>query len=264
MLQKATPPSVNRLGFQADPTNQALVGKHRSVMPNPPPIDLKTGPLLEPTCFSAAVLCLCPRIRAGRSIVRRIAYLKRRFLEDLREGAKIFVRRGRDSRPETMDLFLSRFRRLSQAWVLLVVETDDDRRRGTVVELGHRYMVGYVDRLAITGDVLDSEVETWVDLLLHAYGIVHGGNEGSTAPELRPNAVLSLPMLEQYQSCLVRRLRRPSCEDAVVAVEITRDMTFDEPAYAVEFADFPSDQSSFVCSLWILVRQALPALTFAS
>lgn len=184
---------------------------------------------------------------------RRIAYLKRRFLEDLREGTKIFVRRGRDSRPDTVESFLARFRRLSQAWVLLVVETDDEGCRGRTVQLGHRYLVGYVGRLAITGDVLDSEVETWISVLLHAYGIVHGGRRSSAAPKLQRNAALSLPMLEQLQGCTMRRLHDPSRGDAVVSVELSHDMTFDESTYALEFADFPSDLRSFVCAIWIVV-----------
>ena len=185
--------------------------------------------------------------------VRRIAYLKRRFLEDLHEGTKIFVRRGRDSRPETVTSFLAQFRRLSQAWVLLVVETEDERLRGTVIQNGHRYLIGYLGRLAITGDVLDSEVEIWIDLLLCAYGIVHGGEQDTAAPELQSNAPLSLPMLEHLEGCTTRRLVKPSHGDAIVAVEIGRDMTFDETAYAVEFSDFPADARAFVCSVWIVV-----------
>jgi hypothetical protein len=103
-----------------------------------------------------------------RREVGKIAYLKRRLLEDLAEGTKILVRKG-DSDPQA-DALARAIRRHGPATLLQVRDGEAAGRavwRNGVLEGRVRRFAPYETAYAI-------DLESWVDLLATADGLVRG------------------------------------------------------------------------------------------
>lgn len=107
--------------------------------------------------------------------VKVLTFLKRKALDDLRSGEKIFVRKGSDSRTieDAIELH-KRLRRFGPNTLLWVVPEDDQRRAGTVEVRGEGLLKGYIDRFAPIDEAYDSS-PVWLDLCRHALGLHYAG-----------------------------------------------------------------------------------------
>ncbi|GEO98808.1 hypothetical protein [Methylobacterium haplocladii] len=111
-----------------------------------------------------------------RSEYKRIGYLKRRLLEDLAEGTRIFVRKGLPD--ESFDAFMSlatAIRRHGPSVVLRVEETADPARVGSVAWRSPGILQGYVRRFSPYEGGMRIDLEPWVELCRNAYGLATGG-----------------------------------------------------------------------------------------
>jgi hypothetical protein len=112
-----------------------------------------------------------------RREVGKIAYLKRRLLEDLAEGAKVFVRKG-DSAPQAEALARA-IRRHGPATLLRVCASDAED--GAAPALWRNGMLeGRVRRFAPYETAYAIDLESWVDLLREADRLVR--RQGVPAP----------------------------------------------------------------------------------
>jgi len=103
-----------------------------------------------------------------RREVAKIAYLKRRLLEDLAEGAKIFIRKGdSDLQAETL---AEAIRRHGPATLLHVRDGASTRR----VAWRNGHLEGWVRRFAPYETAYAIDLESWVDLMVEADRLVRG------------------------------------------------------------------------------------------
>jgi hypothetical protein len=107
--------------------------------------------------------------------LKRLPLLKRKLLEDLEEGSKIFVYRG--MRPLSRALV----RRLADAMreygpaTLLWVELHDAAHPpGTVELISDGLLKGYIDRFAPGDNAHDLSIACWVELCRNALALVRG------------------------------------------------------------------------------------------
>jgi hypothetical protein len=98
--------------------------------------------------------------------IRRIPFLLRKLLEDLKRGEKIFVHHS------MQPLDVAQAKRLSTALrrfgpnILLWVElADDEHEAGTVERIRPGLLKGYIDRFAPGEDAHDFSVESWMPIL---------------------------------------------------------------------------------------------------
>lgn len=105
----------------------------------------------------------------------RLAYLKRKMLDDLADGSKILVRKlGRDT-PD------SEFERLAEAvWahgpstLLRVTAAGPDWRPEPARRVADRVIAGQVRRFAPTEQAWEVDLEPWIHLVDSAYALAHG------------------------------------------------------------------------------------------
>ena len=101
--------------------------------------------------------------------------MKRKLIEDLQEGRKIFVYRGmaRLSRAKVESL-VEALRQYGAA-VLLWVEREDAAHPAGIVEaLGGGLLKGYIDRFAPGENAHDLSLDCWVELCRGALGLFGG------------------------------------------------------------------------------------------
>lgn len=118
----------------------------------------------------------------------KVAYLKRRLLEDLAEGEKIFVRKGgAEDTPEAVDALARAIRRHGPGQLLHV--RADDAGAGTVARRDETLMIGHVRRFAPYVTAYDIDLESWLDLCRSAWALAKGLPEPAPAP--RPPNLLA-------------------------------------------------------------------------
>jgi hypothetical protein len=104
--------------------------------------------------------------------LKRMAYLKERFLEDLANGPKIFVRKGCDSIHD-----LRRLRRVlaehGSHVLLAVAVADASHPAGTVEWLDDGLMRGYIEYFKVCSRPEPHDVIGWVTMLKAAYRTIH-------------------------------------------------------------------------------------------
>ena len=101
----------------------------------------------------------------------RLRFLRRKFLEDLEEGEKIFVvRRFAPAMDIVTELEpLSRaLGRHGPSTLLGVALADETHQPGTVQRLGERLLLGRLDRLAPDNDAHDLSYDTWLEVCANA------------------------------------------------------------------------------------------------
>jgi hypothetical protein len=100
---------------------------------------------------------------------RNIRFLRRKFLEDLREGGKIFVFQHPEARTvEHARPFLNLLRSHGPN-ILLFVTEGGDQRAGTVEYLEPDLLHGVIGRLAPYHDVTGLDVRPWIHICANAY-----------------------------------------------------------------------------------------------
>jgi hypothetical protein len=105
---------------------------------------------------------------------RKIAFLKKKFLEDLTESDKIFICSDRsiNSKEEAVALFLAIRRKSQRSLLWVTVAEKTGKEPGTVVEILPGLTVGYIDRFAPAHDGTDISVEGWLTVLAKAWLLV--------------------------------------------------------------------------------------------
>ena len=100
----------------------------------------------------------------------RLKFLRRKFIEELDAGEKIFVfKRGQPiGEPEIMPLFLA-LNRNRKNTLLWVVPEEPDRPAGTVEVLMNGLLKAYIDRFAPGDNAHDCSFEAWVRICVHAF-----------------------------------------------------------------------------------------------
>lgn len=110
-----------------------------------------------------------------RKEARKIAYLKRRLLEDLRSGDKIFVRKGDGDQSSGQVLDLMRAVRRHGPSKLLWVRASEDANTASHVQWGPDGLLeGRIAGFAPYDDVTSTELPQWLDLCRRTWQLVHG------------------------------------------------------------------------------------------
>lgn len=108
-----------------------------------------------------------------RREVGKVAYLKRRLLEDLADGEKILVRKGGpEDGPEAVAALARAVRRHGPGQILDVRE--DAALAGTVTRRDDTLMVGHVRRFAPYVTAYDIDLESWLALCRSAHALAKG------------------------------------------------------------------------------------------
>jgi hypothetical protein len=103
---------------------------------------------------------------------RKVQFLRRKFLEDVVDAAKIYVLSSQfpTDAAEAMALFLA-LRRRGAAWMLWVQVAPDRQQAGNVEQTAPGLMLGYIDRLAPRIDGTDISLSGWLSLLANAWSL---------------------------------------------------------------------------------------------
>ena len=102
---------------------------------------------------------------------RKLQFLKRKFLEDIQDGQKIFVRTCRrefNAAEEMIPLFMALNR--DRANILLwVVYADETHPTGSVESIATGLFIGYIDTFAPEADASNLSVDAWLSICANAY-----------------------------------------------------------------------------------------------
>jgi hypothetical protein len=100
----------------------------------------------------------------------RLKFLRRKFVDELDAGEKIFVFKRGTPVPESeiLPLFMALNRRQANT-LLWVVPEEPGRPSGTVEVLMNGLLKGYIDRFAPQDNAHDFSFEAWVRLCVHAH-----------------------------------------------------------------------------------------------
>jgi hypothetical protein len=100
----------------------------------------------------------------------RLKFLRRKFVEELDAGEKIFVFKRNTPVPESeiLPLYMALNRRQANT-LLWVVPEEPGRPNGTVEVLMNGLLKGYIDRFAPNNNAHDFSYVSWVRLCVHAY-----------------------------------------------------------------------------------------------
>ncbi len=101
---------------------------------------------------------------------KRLTFLRRKFLDDLDDGAKIFVfkRSGLIAGTEILPLFMALNRGRANTLLWVVPETPD-RPSGTVEVIMDGLLKAYIDRFAPGDNAHDFSFEGWIKVCVHAF-----------------------------------------------------------------------------------------------
>jgi hypothetical protein len=100
----------------------------------------------------------------------RLQFLRRKFVEELDAGEKIFVFKSGAAvlESEILPLFMALNRKQSNT-LLWIVPEEPGRPSGTVEILMNGLLKGYIDRFAPAGNAHDFSFEAWLRLCVHAF-----------------------------------------------------------------------------------------------
>ncbi len=102
---------------------------------------------------------------------KRLLFLRRKLLEDLAEGSKIFVWHSRVvTRREQIQPLLDQLRKMGPATLLWLTGADDAHPPGTAEWLDRDLIRGYVIRYII-GQIDDDSMNSWFDACRAAYAL---------------------------------------------------------------------------------------------
>jgi hypothetical protein len=108
-------------------------------------------------------------IRRKESV--KLRYLARKFLEDLADAEKLFVRRVEGGDERGMLELHAAMRALGPTRMVWVTRTDDDNPQGTVREVAEGLYRGYCSYFAPLERAIENRPDLWVDLLRRVPGM---------------------------------------------------------------------------------------------
>jgi hypothetical protein len=109
----------------------------------------------------------------------RLNFLRRKLMEDIAGGEKIFViKRSPPLRPEEVLPVYAALNELGSNWLLWMVPEDAAHKAGTVEVLLPGLLRGYVDRFAPHQDAHDLSMPVWTAVCEAAWRIAGGGTLG--------------------------------------------------------------------------------------
>jgi hypothetical protein len=129
--------------------------------------------------------------------VKRLGFLRRKLLDDLAKGEKIWVWRSHvTSHIDQVRPLLDILRRFGRNTLLWVVEADDQHAAGTIEALDGDFIKGYVRRFAPYSNATDIHLASWLDVCWRAHQFRHQDqavpNPGQPA-DLAQNRLLAAP-----------------------------------------------------------------------
>jgi tetratricopeptide (TPR) repeat protein len=117
----------------------------------------------------------------------RLRYLKRKLLEDLESGSKIFIFRPGAPVPDTAQLehLYTAMRRYGDNTLLYILCGDPDHRPGTVEIVNPGLMIGYLSRLSwsLETGVGTPDFSCWVRICAEAHRLHTGSNRSHLGAE---------------------------------------------------------------------------------
>lgn len=135
---------------------------------------------------------------------RRLAFLRRKILEDLSTGEKIWVwREFGMTDPARLQPLLRALRALGPNILFWVVSADENHEPGVVERLEPDFIKGYVERLAPYEDATDIRPLSWFEVCENAYNLCHPDQErpepaeAIVAPQPRPLSAIEFLTLNQ-------------------------------------------------------------------
>jgi hypothetical protein len=115
--------------------------------------------------------------------VKRLGFLRRKLLEDLAAGDKIWVWRSHVTlHVDQVRPLLEVLRRLGPNTLLWIVEADDEHAAGMIEPLSQDFIKGYVRRFAPYENATDIHLASWLEVCWRAYEFRHH-DQGRSDPE---------------------------------------------------------------------------------
>jgi capsular polysaccharide biosynthesis protein len=125
-----------------------------------------------------------PLAQAERETTR-LKFLRRKLLEDLESGTKIFIWKSTASTlTEHVRPLLDVLRRMGPNTLLWVVKADADHPPGSVELLEPGFIKGYVRRFAPWPNTTDIDWASWFEVCWHAHELRHGARETAKLGEV--------------------------------------------------------------------------------
>ncbi len=143
-----------------------------------------------------------------RKMVTRLGFLRKKLIEDLEAGEKIFVYSCETGTTEReLMAFHKALKRYGSRYLLFVVKSDEENKPGTVRDAGDGLMIGYNDRLGPdrlpSGHVWNVSFDHWLQICRTAYDMRRRDQAISAAVGMEPEATedgppphASLPVIE--------------------------------------------------------------------
>jgi hypothetical protein len=115
--------------------------------------------------------------------IARLGLLRRKLLEELRAGEKIFVCKRNDalSEQEILPLY-ALLNRFAANTLLFVTPADEAHPSGTVEQLMPGLLRGAIDRFAPPENAHDLSLESWLSVCVNAYRLVHEAGAAISVP----------------------------------------------------------------------------------
>lgn len=144
-------------------------------------------------------------IELRQSEAKRLGFLRRKILEDLAVGAKIWVWRAWGmTDPAEVQPLVNALRILGPNILLWVVGADDQHSPGKVERLDHDFLKGYVERLAPYENATDIRPASWFEVCQAAYNLCHPNEiqpeKGEPIAVLSPRILSAMEFLTLNQS----------------------------------------------------------------
>ena len=102
----------------------------------------------------------------------RLTFLRRKLLEDLKNGEKVWVWKSNIKLTlDQIERLVAVLRRHGQNILLWVVEADDAHRPGSVERISDNLLKGYVERFAPYHNAPDISPQSWLEVCQAAYDL---------------------------------------------------------------------------------------------
>ena len=195
-------------------------------------------------------------IRRKESI--KLRYLARKFVEDLIDAEKLFVRRVEDGRERGMHELFAAMRERGPNRMIWVTLADDANPHGTIREVADGLYRGYIGYLAPLDRALENRPDQWVDLLPRMPGM--DGAMDALPPDDQPIFVriadIIRDSLDEPELALAPATTARDVEgwDSIAMINIILDV---QKAFDVRFRSSEVDKLSCIADFVALTRRKM-------